>query len=332
MGIRTVPTRLAACTVFAVATLVLQFPSCGAVGIIDQYFTDLNDEPNPSWYTVKERAKFEALGSTIQVNHDAIQSAYSNRTITRPIKLHTPHNQGILPRSFGNVTRWYQEDGDTAIFRLFPGEDNVVLSRVKAPRVEAYGLHKWQRGDGWYEFSCRYTFLKIRPGAVFQIKHNTTYWSMQLVLEENTDGTFDLFYVKLRDREAKTLLMEDVVGSGVDIKVLDDGDNQKVFVDDELIVENVMTDRPEGEANHARWGLYSPKAAMDRDILIFVTGAYAGPAGEGAEVSEESNAIYDDSTEANPTSENWGDVAEDSNAEFLEEWYSDPENSGYGFF
>ena len=216
---------------FAATAFALLFSSaCGAgAADIHQYFTDLNDEPNPSWFTVKQSPIFEQLGSTIQVNHDAIQSSYSERPIARPMAVHIPTNQGVLPQSFDKITRWYQEDGNTQVVRMFPGEDNIVLSRVNAPRVEAFSPMGWNRGDGWYEFSCRYTFLKVR--AVFQIKHNVTYWSMQLILDENADGTFDLSYVKLRDREAKTLLMENVVGMGVDIKVLDDGDNHKVFVD-----------------------------------------------------------------------------------------------------
>ena len=216
---------------------------------IDHYFSDLKDVANPAWYNLKQELEFRALGSTIQVNHDAIQreSSYADRSIIRPIAVHIPNHQAVLPGSFSEISRWYQESrNDTQIFRMFPGEDNIVLSRVNAPRVEAFGLLGWNRGDGWYEFSGRYTFLKVRPGAVFQIKHNVTYWSMQLILDENTDGTFDLSYVKLRDPNAKTLLVQDVVGKGVDIKVLDDGDNHKVYVDGALMVENIMTDRPEG--------------------------------------------------------------------------------------
>ena len=94
-----------------------------------------------------------------------------------------------------------------------------------------------------------------------------------------------------------------------------------------------MTDRPEGETNKARWGLYSPKAAMDRDILILVTGAYVGPAGEGSSVSEEEGSFYDNAiVGGNPLVANLDDIEQNPDREYLEEWYSDPANDGYGFF
>ena len=319
---------ISAVSLAAAAFAVFLLPCHGAANI-EQYYADLGDVPNPAWFNLKENLIFKAPGSTIQVNHDAIQTPYSNRSIARPIAVHIPNNQAVLPRSFDQISRWYQESGNnTQIFRMFPGEDNVVYSRVNAPRVEAFGLMGWNRGDGWHEFSGRYTFLKVRPGAVFQIKHNVTYWSMQLILDENLDGTFDLSYVKLRDKEAKTLLMEDVVGKGVDIKVLDDGDNHKVFVDGALEVENSMTDRPEGETNKARWGIYSSRAAMDRDILILVTGAYVGPAGGGFDASEEENYIYDFNLAE------WNDIVSEQeiDQEFLKIWQSDSESIGDGFF
>ena len=313
----------------AVAALAVMLLPCRAAANIDQYFTDLGDIPNPAWYNLKQNLVFRAPGSTIQVNHAAIQSPYSNRSVTRPMAVHIPNNQAVLPRSFDQISRWYQEsESNTQIFRMFPGEDNVVLSRVNAPRVEAFGLLGWNRGEGWHEFSGRYTFLKVRPGAVFQIKHNATFWSMQLILDENLDGTFDLSYVKLRDKAAKTLLMEDVVGKGVDIKVLDDGDNHKVFVDGALMVENTMSDRPEGETNKARWGIYSSRAAMDRDILILVTGAHVGPEGAGFDSSEEENYIYDFNLVE------WNDIGsgKEPDQEFLKNWQNDTESVGYGFF
>ena len=163
---------------------------------------------------------------------------------------------------------------------MFPGDDNVRNGRENAPRSEIYGLVKWKRGDGWYEWSGTYTFIKVRNGCIFQIKHNRKYWSMQLRVKENDDddGTFDLVYAKLRDPDGETILERDVVHKSIDIKVLDDGTNHMVYVNGELRVEGSMTDRSDDESNRARWGIYSPRSPMDRDILIFVTGAYVGKA------------------------------------------------------
>lgn len=177
---------------------------------------------------------------------------------------------------------------------------------------------------------------------------------MQLILDENDDGTFDLSYVKLRDPGAKTLLMEDVVGKGVDIRVLDDGENHEVYVDGQLMVVNSMTDRPEEDFNHARWGLYTPKSPIDRDILILVSGAYAGPVQSAESVHE--SGIFDDVIswidpealqawftsyfgDGDSTSYLGPDIGNDGriqdsepSAEFLKLWYDNEENSGYGYF
>lgn len=326
-----------------------QIPSSAptsSVNVSATYYTDLQDEQNPSWYDLKEtldvgtNSLSPSLGSTIKVNHAKTKKGlYADREIARPLAVHVPTNSFVGPSNFDTISRWYQEDDNTQIFRLFPGDDSVRNSRANAPRSEAFGLVSWKRGDGWYEWSGRYTFLKVRPGAVLQIKHNSTYWSMQLILEENHDGTFDLFYVKLRDRAAKTLLVPDVVGSGVDVKVLDDGENHKVYIDQELMVENSMTDRPEEDDNRARWGLYSPRSAMDREILILVTGAYVGPYrltqqdGDkpGDELSLVPPGTLDDDEEINEEIPTWQGFDDEPDPDILLHWNSDPSNDGYGY-
>jgi hypothetical protein len=253
---------------------------------VNLYSTDMEDLDNVDWFSLKqnfpegENSYGPAYGSTIRIAREFTEvGEYGNRKIHSPIAVHTLLNSFIGETNFSKISRWYQEDGNTQIFRLFPGEDSIRNERRNAPRTEAFGLAKWQRGDGWYEWSGRYTFLKVRPGAVLQIKHNITYWSLQLILEENENGRHDLYYVKLRNPSGKVLLMQDVEGQAVDIKVLDNGEDHKVYVNAELKVERTMDDRPREDKNHARWGLYSPTSAMDREILILVTGAYVGPEG-----------------------------------------------------
>jgi hypothetical protein len=252
----------------------------------ESFYTDLNDIPNPTWSALKDTLAVgvtslgPALGSTIRVNQDLVEwGPYRNRTIPQNIAIHTLTSSSIRRTDFPSMTRWYQEDGNTQIFRLFPGEDNVRNQRSNAPRIEALGYaNKWKYGDGWHQWAGRYTFLEVRTGAVFQLKHNETYWSLHISLEEKDDGTFDLFYLKLHDMASKVVLARDVVAKSYDIKVLDDGLNHKVFLNNQLVVENFIHRPPDNE-NHARWGFYSPGiGAMDRNILIFVTGAYVGPA------------------------------------------------------
>jgi len=253
----------------------------------DLYCTDLKDRWNPDWPTLKEKLVIgensfgPALGSTIDVHEGVtLKGKYASRRTAQNVALHTLTHSHIPPNKWDTMTRWYQQDGNTQIFRLFKGEDNVRNDRVNAPRSEVYGLYSWKRGDdGWHEWSGRYTFVKVRKGAIFQIKHNPTYWSMQLILQyRKWNDTFDMYYVKLHDNNAKTLLVENVEGKAVDVRVLDDGTHHKVYVHGKLMVENSMADRLDNETNRFRWGMYSAGSPMDRDILILVTGAYVGPA------------------------------------------------------
>jgi len=260
----------------------------------DDFYVDMKDVMNPHWadlkanLTVGENSFGPAYGSTIHVVQSLVERGrYRDRKISEGIVLHTPTHSHISKLHQKDMTRWYQEHGamNTQIFRMLPGDDNVRNQRLHAPRVEAYSPDKkWKEGDGWHEWSARFTFVRVRAGAVFQIKHNATYWSMQLRLEKNSanidNDTFDLVYAKLRDPDAKTVLARNVVArSGVDIKVLDNGVHHEVYVNGILKVENSMTDRGGSSAlNHARWGFYSAGSAIDREILVFVTGVYVGKA------------------------------------------------------
>lgn len=253
-------------------------------------YTDLRDVHNPPWEELKARLAIgrnslgPACGSTIRINRERVERGpYAGRRIPHDIRIHTPTHSAIPRKDFGTMTRWYQEDGNTQVFRMFPGDDNIRNPRAMAPRSEAFGGARWKRGDGWHEWSGRYTFIKVRSGAVFQIKHNRTYWSIQLVLQGNDDGTYDLAYQKLHDRDAKQVLAQDVVGRAVDIRVLDDGTRHRVYVNGQLRVDGEFTDRKDNETNHPRWGIYSPRSAMDREILILVTGVYVGKPREAVE-------------------------------------------------
>lgn len=134
-----------------VALLMFLFAGLGKGDDIDQYFADLEDIENPSWESLKETLVVgansfgPALGSTIQVNHDATKPGlYADREISRPVNLHSPTHSYIGKANLDRMSRWYQEDKNIQIFRLFPGDDNVRNSRINAPRSEAFSPVKWQ--------------------------------------------------------------------------------------------------------------------------------------------------------------------------------------------
>jgi hypothetical protein len=86
-----------------------------------------------------------------------------------------------------------------------------------------------------------------------------------------------LSYKNYDDAAARKVVQRDILNESFHIKVIDDGTNHKIFIDDQLRAEGIMTNRTDKDINKARWGFYSPGSAMDRDILLFVTGAHVGP-------------------------------------------------------
>jgi hypothetical protein len=110
-----------------------------------------------------------------------------NDPIPKDIAIHTLANSVIPRKDFPKWTRWYQEDGNTQIFRLFKGEYNVRNDRKGAPRVEAFSRLKWKRGGGWHEWEGTYTIIKPPGGAIFQAKNPTLDWSVMINLSEQGD-------------------------------------------------------------------------------------------------------------------------------------------------
>lgn len=79
------------------------------------------------------------LGSQIIVNHALLEQqtgvlgAFSSLS-----GVHIPTGGGR--NDYANITRWYQNDGNTQIFRLFQGENNYrypILAEAPPSRVEA---------------------------------------------------------------------------------------------------------------------------------------------------------------------------------------------------
>lgn len=82
-----------------------------------------------------------ALGSRVRVDHEVLEKqAGKAGPIPDGIHIHTEFSGSIARNDFAQWTRWYQEDGDVQVFRLFKGEQNVRNGdKDGSPgRVEAY--------------------------------------------------------------------------------------------------------------------------------------------------------------------------------------------------
>jgi len=206
-----------------------------------------------------------AVGSKISIDKLALKThVKGDHAIPQNIAIHTLGNSVIPRKDFPKWTRWYQEDGDTQIFRLFKGEHNVRNDRKGAPRVEAFSKLKWKRGD-WHEWEGTYTIIKSPGAAIFQAKNPTHDWSVMINLSEQGD-----VILNHRRHKEDVTIAKNMTGKSFHLKVRDNGHEYEVYLNGDKVGEGHY-DRPNGETNF-RWGMYRGSTAT-QDAWIFVTGA-----------------------------------------------------------
>ena len=208
-------------------------------------------------------------GSRVRINAEFLRDGpNSRRKIPRAIRIHTLGHSAIPRRDFSKWSRWYQEDGNTQIFRLFEGEENVRNSRKLAARIEAFSDVKWKKGD-WHVWVGTYTIIKPHRCAIFQSKNNINDWSVQLNMNDQGD-------VRLNHRRGKDKnIARDMVGKPFHIRVRDNGLEYEVFLNGKKVGSGSYA-RPKGETNF-RWGMYLGGTPLRHDAMILVTGAEVDP-------------------------------------------------------
>lgn len=208
-------------------------------------------------------------GSRIKVNASILKTGpNARRNIPAEINIHTLANSSIQRRDFGKWTRWYQEDGNTQVFRLFKGETNVRNARELAARVESFSRLNWKEGE-WHEWVGTYTIIKPHAAAIFQAKNNENDWSVQLNMNDNGDVT-------LNHRRGKDkVIARDMTGKPFHIRVRDNGLDYEVFINGENVGKGSYA-RPKGMTNF-RWGMHLGGKELTHDAMIFVTGAAIDP-------------------------------------------------------
>lgn len=208
-------------------------------------------------------------GSRIKVNDSLLKEGpNARRKIPQNIRIHTLGNSFIRRGDFEKWSRWYQEDGNTQIFRLFKDEENVRNSRKKAARIEAFSILKWKRGT-WHEWVGTYTIIKPHNCAIFQSKNNVNDWSVQLNMRANGD-------ILLNHRRAPDkIIARNMTGKPFHVRVRDNGHEYEVYLNGEKKGAGVYA-RPEGETSF-RWGMYLGGSDVRHEAMILVTGAGIDP-------------------------------------------------------
>jgi hypothetical protein len=203
-------------------------------------------------------------GSKVEVNHALVETtAESRQPIPAAIRIHTLGNSVIPRADFSKWTRWYQEDGNTQVFRLFKGEVNTRNSRTNAARIEAFSNVAWQKGE-WHEWNGTYTIVEPHGAAIFQAKNNINDWSIQINM--NAKGDVILNHRRAEDK----VIAQDMVGKPFRIRVRDNGEDYEVFLEGKEVGKGSYK-RPQGKTGF-RWGMYLGKSEVSRNAMIFVSG------------------------------------------------------------
>ncbi|MCL9775431.1 hypothetical protein [Vibrio methylphosphonaticus] len=253
---------------------------------ISQFYSQ--DGTDMTWQEVLDTGNLSPLGtptskgvegSTITINQEAVETGpYGNRPINSEAnnyRIHTVGNTSISPNKFDAWSRWYQEDSNTQIFRLFKDEESVSGSRGLAARIEAFSPdERWAPGE-WHEFSARFNVLKAKGCSaqpvkdhycsLFQAKgNNVDHWSV--MLRVHGDGSL-WFYPRIGD---KIKITDNTIGKPFDMRVRDNGLDYEMYIDEKLVGSGQFE---RTEEVGFRWGIYVGETEVVDDILVLVTGA-----------------------------------------------------------
>ena len=168
------------------------------------------------------------LGSRIDVNNELLEKQVGKTgPIPKDIGLHTQVSGGISRKDFGKWTRWYQEDGNTQMFRLFKGEQNVRGGAGKdgSPgRVEAFSKTLTVAPGTWHEWEGTYTVIKPVGACIFQLMHEGSLWPFHIEMS----GKGDISFLRRRPvpgLEREIVMAEKKVAKSLSVKVRANGED-----------------------------------------------------------------------------------------------------------
>lgn len=224
-------------------------------------------------------------GSTIRINHGLLEKQIGRPgPIPQKIGLHTEATSGISRKQFANWTRWYQEDGNIQIFRLFKGEQNIrggTGEQGSPGRVEAHTPPIILKEGQWSEWEGTYTIVNPLQANIFQLMHEGgQLWPFHIRMSD----AGDVYFARRRHVEGlpdKIVLGERMVGKSLSLKVRANGKDYEVFTREPLgnpewkYVTKGTYVPAEGGRISFRWGMYcgSKKGeSVKRDGLLFVSG------------------------------------------------------------
>ena len=230
-------------------------------------------------------SKGPVLGSRIKVNRELLEKQVGKiEPIPNDIGLHTEVcGDNILRKDFDKWTRWYQEDRNAQVFRLFKGEQNVRggTGQAASPgRIEAFSKSFVVAPGTWREWEGTYTFIKPVGACIFQLMHEGSLWPMHI--DMTAEG--EIHFLRRRNvpgSERTISLARDMTGKSISIKVRANGEAYEVYQKAPLesgawkLVTKGTGPKAQDNKIQFRWGMYcgSKKGqTVPNDALLFVTG------------------------------------------------------------
>ncbi|MCX7008383.1 MAG: hypothetical protein NTY53_14235 [Kiritimatiellaeota bacterium] len=226
-----------------------------------------------------------APGSRIHVNQELLEKQVGKPgPIPKDLGLHTEFSGGINRKDFAQWTRWYQEDGNVQVFRLFKGEQNIRGGEAKdgSPgRVEIFTHNLTAAPGTWREWEGTYTVIQPARACIFQLFHEGSLWPFHIELSEKGDIYF-LRRHPVAGMEREIVMAKDMVGKSLGVKVRANGAEYEVYQKApldagpwKLVTKGSYTKAKDNKISF-RWGMYcgSKKGqSVPNDALLFVTGA-----------------------------------------------------------
>ena len=226
-------------------------------------------------------AKISVPGSQIKINSALLEKQTGKiNPIPQNIGLHTQNSGGIHRRDFSKWTRWYQEDQNTQIFRLFKDEQNIrdgAGEKGSPGRIESYSLPIIVAPGAWHEWEGTFTIIDPVGANIFQLFHDGHLWPFHIRMNDKGD----IYFARRRPAPGlpqRITLAENMTGKSLSIKVRANGHQYEVFMKAPLEPEwKPVTHgsflKAKNNKISFRWGMYcgSKKGeTIRKDALMLV--------------------------------------------------------------
>jgi hypothetical protein len=230
--------------------------------------------------------KGPARGARVVVNHQKLERL-TGKLPALDVKSITgiQHQAGHgTRRNFADWSRFYQEDGNTQIFRLHKGDwqfRDPSREEARQGRIEAYNRPTAVRPGTWLEWEGTYTLIQPISACIFQLFHEgDQLWAFHLLMNDKGDISFH----RRRNeagKERRIVLGENMIGKALGVRVRGNAHQYELYVklpgsDGEW---RKVTDgtyvRGKDDKLQFRWGMYlgqSRGRQIPHDALFFVSG------------------------------------------------------------